>query len=112
VNYVIHLRGPSVLVGFEFNPSMLSSARMASPCIPKHYGAIPCSVVVPASHITAGHVYRGGRAAEIGYVVEGRGCSVPRLGCWYRRLQVRREKQEPGDSAAVVDASPRRAWFG
>lgn len=71
---------------------------MASPCIPWGTTALLNSVVVPASHITAGHVNRGGRAAEIGYVVEGGGCSHPRLGCWYRRHQVRRENQEPGDS--------------
>lgn len=50
-----------------------------------HYGTTRCSVVAPASHKRAGPVNRGGRAAEIGYVVEGGGCSHPRLGCWYRR---------------------------
>lgn len=39
-------------------------------------------------------------------MVEKGGCSLSRLGCWYRRHQVRREKQEPGDSVAVVDGFP------
>lgn len=56
----------SSVLSSDFNP------RMASPCIPwANYGGIQCSVVAPTSQIRAVHVYRGGRAAVIGYLVEG-----------------------------------------